>query len=390
MAKKVTKGTLMGRALRRMIAMDASPEELNELIDSFEDAESEDEMEDMGGEGEGEDKMHRMVMDAMRKAGADGKMRKMVMDAMRGRRADDETLGEEEGDLDDAEDEDMDDEDEEMERKDAEDRMRRAADASKHLGRDESPEERDCRERAEDARSRLGRDESEEDKEEREGKEAEDRMKRAEDARGRLGRDESPEEMAERCEGERANDRKMMRAEDRKRRAEDRKMKAEDSRRRAEDSRRRADDRRGAKDRKRATDEPPMFNGRPNVGGEMDPITKPAMDQAIARAQKTARLTERMTREAIRHCQQWTGSLPAMDEAETPDDVYKTALNALGVPGVKELHPTAFKAVLEAQPRPGQRRDAVRPSRVAMDEKIEGVKPFNELFGTGSISVASR
>ena len=30
----------MGRALRRMIAMDASPEELNELIDSFEDAES--------------------------------------------------------------------------------------------------------------------------------------------------------------------------------------------------------------------------------------------------------------------------------------------------------------------------------------------------------------
>ena len=133
--------------------------------------------------------------------------------------------------------------------------------------------------------------------------------------------------MAERCEGERANDRKMMRAEDRKRRAEDRKMKAEDSRRRAEDSRRRAEDRRGAKDRKRATDEPPMFNGRPNVGGKMDPITKPAMDQAIARAKRLRRLTGRMTREAIRQTVS-DGRVRFLRWmfTETPDDVYKTAL----------------------------------------------------------------
>ncbi len=386
---KMATGTAADRRLRRAkiikrLAMDASPEELAEVMEAFEDAE--DTLNANGGmppggkRDEGEDRMRR-ALDAMKKGGASDEECKEAEDAMRkgrgARAAADVSQEQQKGALDD---EDMNGEDEwgeEEEKKDAEDRARRSADAKMKLGRDETPDERDCRERAEDARRGLGRDESEEEKEEREGKEAEDRSRRAADARSRLGRDESPEEMHERCESERGEDRKTRRAADAKRRAEDKAARAADGKGVARDNKRAADSRRAG-----AMDEM-------NTGGKMDPITQPAMDAAIAKARRTERENQKAIRAAISDCKPWTGDLPAMDEAETADGVYRTALEFVGVADVGTIHPSAYKTLLHAQPRPGQARaEGTRRERPspAMDSAASA-KGFGDRFGTNRIQV---
>lgn len=230
--------------------------------------------------------------------------------------------------------------------------MRRAADARKRMGRDETPEEMKAREtkekkaddeadamwrkRASDARARMGRDESEEESDRREEDES------ASDAKGRMGRDETPEECGER----RAMD-KMGR------------------------------DRRRAMD-KAAKDNPSPVAGEPTPGGEM--ITKGAMDAAINDAVQTAVQTERNRQTAIHaartYCQPWVGAMDmAFDSAE---QVYGKALHLMGkdTTGVPAV---AFKHVLDATPKPGSRMVQSQQS-VVLASDAAGAASFFELF----------
>ncbi|MDB5777601.1 MAG: uncharacterized protein JWP38_3734 [Herbaspirillum sp.] len=120
-----------------------------------------------------------------------------------------------------------------------------------------------------------------------------------------------------------------------------------------------------------AADEPPVTAGAANANPKdetnKEPIpgakkddgpSKAAMDAAIRLAcDATARDTEAKTIARLRGIQEaeeivkpYVGKLTAMDSAEA---VYKTALETLKV-DVKDVHPSAYKAVLMAQPKPGE------------------------------------
>jgi uncharacterized protein len=124
-----------------------------------------------------------------------------------------------------------------------------------------------------------------------------------------------------------------------------------------------------------ANDEPPQTPSAANAnpGGEKkDMVSKGAMDKAIklavdAARRSTAQEVESSTIARIRGIQEaeemvkpYVGKLAvAMDSA---DEVYKAALEILKV-DVKDVHPSAYRAVLMAQPKPG---DAPKP-RIAQD-----------------------
>jgi len=77
--------------------------------------------------------------------------------------------------------------------------------------------------------------------------------------------------------------------------------------------------------------------------------TKKAMDEAIAGERKR----QQGVREAERFVRPWVGDFAiACDSAE---DVYKSALETLGK-STKNIHPSAFKSILEMVPKPGSER----------------------------------
>jgi hypothetical protein len=122
---------------------------------------------------------------------------------------------------------------------------------------------------------------------------------------------------------------------------------------------------------KGATDNPPPTPGTNAPGGapaakKDDSVSKPAMDAAISTAVKAAeaatikRLNDISDAKEVAHA--YVGKLSiAFDSAES---VYRTALETLGVK-VDGIHPSAFRAVLEAQPKPG-----AAPIRIAQDSAI--------------------
>lgn len=121
-----------------------------------------------------------------------------------------------------------------------------------------------------------------------------------------------------------------------------------------------------AKAAKGAEDQPADFEGKPK-----DPVSKGAMDKAIAAVveaqkkgnkiaidraiQETKRATLQLAhdiQEAEAVAMPYVGKMNiAFDSAE---DVYKHALKAMDIK-TKGIHPSAYKAILEAQPRPGVR-----------------------------------
>lgn len=136
------------------------------------------------------------------------------------------------------------------------------------------------------------------------------------------------------------------------------------------------DSRRGARDRRMGRDEPPPFKGRPNVGGGMDSkqvvaltsrVSKQAADQAVA----TERENQREIRAAEQFVQPWVGNLSVEMGFDSAAQVYGTALQSLGV-DLDDVHPSAFQAILKAQPLPGSRQSqqAVRRGGHAMDQAI--------------------
>ena len=111
-----------------------------------------------------------------------------------------------------------------------------------------------------------------------------------------------------------------------------------------------------------AADDPPPFVGKPEVGGEPavgkpvdmeDKVSKPAMDEAIKEAKKATEVAtiKRINgiHEARKVVAPYVGEIAvACDSAE---DVYKAALKTMGIE-TKDVHPSAFKAIVEAQPNP--------------------------------------
>lgn len=122
----------------------------------------------------------------------------------------------------------------------------------------------------------------------------------------------------------------------------------------------------------------------PNLANakETAPVMKPAMDAAIkaasaaavAEAVKQTTVKMNQIREAERFVRPWIGDVVvAMDSA---DAVYALALEKNNVP-TKDVHPSAFKAILSLVPKPGDSTNGARP-RVAMDAKTQ--KSLHERF----------
>lgn len=117
-----------------------------------------------------------------------------------------------------------------------------------------------------------------------------------------------------------------------------------------------------------AEDEPPAFEGEPVVGAEpkdepkVEPKDEPKVDVKAIEKQATDAAVKRMNDmfEARKVVAPFVGELAiACDSAEM---VYKLALGNMGV-SVKGIHPSAFRAIVEAQPKPGE----VRRVKIATD-----------------------
>lgn len=110
-----------------------------------------------------------------------------------------------------------------------------------------------------------------------------------------------------------------------------------------------------------AADEPPEFEGKPKVGEGPEPITKKAMDAALAAQRETIKAEQKAIRDAENFVRPWVGNLAiACDSAEA---VLRAAAGALKVKGADTMHPDALRTVIEMQPKPGERK-----ARVAQDE----------------------
>ena len=77
------------------------------------------------------------------------------------------------------------------------------------------------------------------------------------------------------------------------------------------------------------------------------PVTKAAMDAAIRQAQAQVRATH----EALEFVAPWVGKLSAI-AFDSAEQVYAKALELRGRP-TKDIHPSAYKAILEVLPKPG-------------------------------------
>jgi hypothetical protein len=139
-----------------------------------------------------------------------------------------------------------------------------------------------------------------------------------------------------------------------------------------------------------AADEPPAFEGKPEVGGgakpadedkkDDDTVSRPAMDAAIKVAVKQAEDAAVARVNGIHEAKQivkpYVGELAlACDSAE---GMYKAALKLMNVE-IKGIHPSAYRSVLEAQPVPGA--DSGK-QRIAQDSsKPSGYADFMKDLG---------
>ena len=92
-------------------------------------------------------------------------------------------------------------------------------------------------------------------------------------------------------------------------------------------------------------------------------VGKPAMDAAIAAAEKRVEAATiariRGVQVAEEEVKSYVGKLAvALDSA---DEVYKAALSVLGI-DTKGIHPSAFRHILAAQPKPGSKREIAQDS----------------------------
>ena len=114
------------------------------------------------------------------------------------------------------------------------------------------------------------------------------------------------------------------------------------------------------KNRRLSSDEPGDFEGKPKDPKAMDAAIKKASDNAVARVRAIA--------EAEKVIAPYVGEIVAQDSAEA---VYKVALDMMKI-DVAGVHPSAYRAILEAQKKPGE------TTILAVDHKA--AESFNERF----------
>lgn len=154
-----------------------------------------------------------------------------------------------------------------------------------------------------------------------------------------------------------------------------------------------------------AQDAPPEFEGQPDLKDVTDlphgktmpakdaepkdkemkePITKPAMDAAIASAVAAANATQLGIRVATRDVEPYVGLIALDEKIGCAEDVYRLALDAMKI-NTQGVHPSALKTILKMQPLPGSRSKDT--PRIAADSSV--VKNFGERFpGAGRIKLA--
>jgi hypothetical protein len=93
----------------------------------------------------------------------------------------------------------------------------------------------------------------------------------------------------------------------------------------------------------------------PEKEKEDEPVDKKAMDTAIADAEKRIETKYSELRSAEAFIRPWVGDLIAQDSAE---GTFRAALDYLGVDH-KDVHPSALKHVLAAQPKPGAEKSVI-------------------------------
>ena len=101
-----------------------------------------------------------------------------------------------------------------------------------------------------------------------------------------------------------------------------------------------------------------------------DPMTPTAMDAALKKLKADIHTEARDIAEAQRIARPYVGELVAMDSAEA---VYKAALDELSV-DTKGVHPSAYAAILKAQPLPTA--ETRLTAKVAMDGKNTAAAKF--------------
>ena len=118
----------------------------------------------------------------------------------------------------------------------------------------------------------------------------------------------------------------------------------------------------------------------------MTAMDEKAVERRVEGAIQRERENQRAVRAAVRAVQPWTGAM-AFDEAVTADDVFRGALDYVGV-DTKGVHPSAYRLLLESQPRPGAERPAARRERQPAMDAAAGAS-FGEMFpetaGIGSV-----
>lgn len=123
-------------------------------------------------------------------------------------------------------------------------------------------------------------------------------------------------------------------------------------------------------DKKKAEDDPPDFEGKP-----VKEVSKKAMDAAINSAVQAATKTQRDIRDAERFVRPWVGDLAVAFDSSA--EVYKHALGVVGVK-VDDVHPSAFRTILELQPKPGTGSRKSSDPVLSMD--AAAAKSFSERF----------
>ncbi len=113
---------------------------------------------------------------------------------------------------------------------------------------------------------------------------------------------------------------------------------------------------------------PPMKDTPSPLPKKEDIVDKPAMDAALEKVRKDTIAEMNAIAEAKREVHPFVGDVVlAMDSAS---DVYKVALEAKGV-DLKDVHPSAYRAMVKMLPKPGSENPKPRTTRMAMDYKAE-------------------
>jgi uncharacterized protein len=135
----------------------------------------------------------------------------------------------------------------------------------------------------------------------------------------------------------------------------------------------------GAADQDGVVDKPDTIRNGNTPAMDKNPVTKVAMDAAIQKAvgEAIAKTTDRLNARdlAKTFVRPWVGDIAvAMDSAS---EVFKFALEQMGE-DVKDIHPSAYKALLSKIPKPGEQERQPRVPHHAMD--ADGNKDYLARF----------